>query len=83
MRGKNNNKQFDRSSAVNEPAVQAHNNMKTTDEPLLNKQQELKELEYLLSQKEKDIDQKEQELRKLKSQKLEEMKQAFLERQIN
>lgn len=66
MRGKNNNKQFDRSSAVNEPAVQAHNNMKTTDEPLLNKQQELKELEYLLSQKEKDIDQKEQELRTAK-----------------
>ncbi|MGE6569826.1 hypothetical protein ACQKE9_14930 [Shewanella vesiculosa] len=66
MRGKNNNKQFDRSSAVNEPAEQAHNNMKTTDEPLLNKQQELKELEYLLSQKEKDIDQKEQELRTAK-----------------
>ncbi|MCS6210412.1 chromosome partitioning protein ParA [Shewanella baltica] len=66
MRGKNNNKQFDRSSAVNEPAEQAHNNIKTTDEPLLNKQQELKELEYLLSQKEKDIDQKEQELRTAK-----------------
>ena len=66
MRGKNNNKQFERSSAVNEPAEQAHNNMKTTDEPLLNKQQELKELEYLLSQKEKDIDQKEQELRTAK-----------------
>jgi len=66
MRGKNNNKQFDRSSAVNEPAEQAHNNIKTIHESLLNKQQELKELEYLLSQKKKDIDQKEQELRAAK-----------------
>ncbi|MCS6153601.1 chromosome partitioning protein ParA [Shewanella baltica] len=66
MRGKNNNKQFDKTSAVNKPAEQAHNNMKTTVEPLLNKQQELKELEDSLSQKETSIAQKEQALKAAK-----------------
>lgn len=53
-------------SAGNKQAEQADNFMNVTDAGLLNKQQELKELEDSLSQKETSIAQKEQELRAAK-----------------
>jgi len=48
----NKNKQNAQSSADNEQADQADNTMNVTEADLLNKQQELKELENSLTQKE-------------------------------
>lgn len=60
------NKQNALSSADNERADQADKTMNVTEADLLNKQQELKELEDSLNQKETAIAQKEQELRTAK-----------------
>lgn len=62
----NKNKQNAQSSADNEQADQADNSMNVTEAGLLNKQQELKELEDSLSQKETAIAQKEQTLKAAK-----------------
>ena len=62
----NKNKQNAQSSADNEQADQADNSMGVTEAGLLNKQQELKELEDSLSQKETAIAQKEQTLKAAK-----------------
>ncbi len=58
-----NNKQNDQPSANNEQAEQADITMNVTEANLLNKRQELKELEDSLIQKEMAIAQKEQELK--------------------
>lgn len=62
----NKNKQNAQPSAGNEQAEQADNSMNVTVAGLLNKQQELKELEDSLSQKETSIAQKEQALKAAK-----------------
>ncbi len=62
----NKNKQNAQSSADNEQADQADNTMNVTEAGLLNKQQELKELEDSLTQKETVIAQKEQALKAAK-----------------
>lgn len=62
----NKNKQGAQSSAKNEQADQADNTMGVTEAGLLNKQQELKELEDSLAQKETVIVQKEQALKAAK-----------------
>ena len=62
----NKNKQNAQSSADNEQADQADNTMNVTEAGLLNKQQELKELEDSLTQKETVIAQREQALRAAK-----------------
>lgn len=59
----NENEQNAQSSAGNERAVQSDTTMKATEIDLLNKQQELKEIEESLRQKETIIAQKEQELK--------------------
>lgn len=62
----NKNKQSAQSSADNEQAGQADKTMNVTEAGLLNKQQELKELEDSLTQKETVIAQKEQALKAAK-----------------
>ena len=62
----NKNKQNAQPSAGNEQAEQADNYMNVTEAGLLNKQQELKELEDSLRQKETSIAQKEQVLKAAK-----------------
>jgi hypothetical protein len=62
----NKNKQNAQPSAGNEQAEQADNSMNVTEAGLLNKQQELKELEDSLSQKETSIAQREQALKAAK-----------------
>ncbi|HAS3594209.1 TPA: chromosome partitioning protein ParA [Vibrio cholerae] len=62
----NKNKQNAQSSADNEQADQADNTMNVTEAGLLNKQQELKELEDSLTQKETVIAQREQALKDAK-----------------
>lgn len=62
----NKNKQSAQSSANNEQAGQADKTMNVTEADLLNKQQELKELEDSLAQKETVIAQKEQALKAAK-----------------
>ncbi|MBT4091999.1 MAG: chromosome partitioning protein ParA [Deltaproteobacteria bacterium] len=62
----NKNKQKAQPSAGNEQAEQADNYMNVTEAGLLNKQQELNELEDSLSQKETSIAQKEQALKAAK-----------------
>lgn len=64
----NKNKQSAQSSADNEQADYADKTMNVTEVSFLNKQQELKELEYSLSQKETSITQKEQALKAAKDE---------------